>query len=81
MTMPIELPDEVARGVLAVARARGVRPKQVVIEAVQAEVGSGDTERPRRSPATPVRHARHTGTGLALGCVQTSASFLQPAFR
>jgi len=46
MTMPIELPDEVARRVLAVARERDVRPEQVVIEAVQAEVGSGDTERP-----------------------------------
>lgn len=46
MTMPIELPDEVARGVLAVARARGVRPEQVVIEAVQAEVGSSDAGGP-----------------------------------
>lgn len=42
MTMPIELPDEVARRVLAVAKARGVRPEQVVIDAVQAEVGRGD---------------------------------------
>jgi hypothetical protein len=46
MTMPIELPDEVARRVLAMARARGVRPEQVVIEAVQAEVGSGDADVP-----------------------------------
>lgn len=46
MTTPIELPDEVARRVLAVARARGVRPEQVVIEAVQAEVGSSDARGP-----------------------------------
>jgi hypothetical protein len=42
MTMPIELPDEVARRVLAVPTARGIRPEQVVIEAVQAEVGSAN---------------------------------------
>lgn len=42
MTMAVELPDEMARRVQAVADARGVRPEQVVLEAVQAEVGSED---------------------------------------
>ena len=42
MTMPVELPDEMARRVKAVADARGVRPEQVVMEAVQAEIGSDD---------------------------------------
>jgi hypothetical protein len=46
MTMPIELPEDVARRVPALARARGVRPEQVVVEAVQAEVGSGDVGGP-----------------------------------
>jgi hypothetical protein len=46
MTMPVELPDEMARRVKAVAEARGVRPEQVVMEAVQAEVGSDDLGAP-----------------------------------
>jgi hypothetical protein len=40
--MPVELPDEMARRVEAAAAARGVRPEQIVFEAVQAEVGSDD---------------------------------------
>lgn len=54
MTMPVELPDDVARRVRAVAAARGVRPEQVVIEAVQAELGSGTTHAPD-NPLAPVR--------------------------
>ena len=46
MTMPVELPDEMARRVKAVADARGVRPEQVVMEAVQAEIGSDDLGAP-----------------------------------
>jgi predicted DNA-binding protein len=46
MTMPVELPDEMARRVKAVAEARGVRPEQVVMEAVQAEIGSDDLGAP-----------------------------------
>ncbi|HEV2068528.1 MAG TPA: hypothetical protein VGR26_01900 [Acidimicrobiales bacterium] len=46
MTMPVELPDEMARRVKAVADARGVRPEQVVMEAVQAEIGSDDVAPP-----------------------------------
>ncbi|HEV2071181.1 MAG TPA: hypothetical protein VGR26_15435 [Acidimicrobiales bacterium] len=46
MTMPVELPDEMARRVKAVAAARGVRPEQVVMEAVQAEIGSDDLGAP-----------------------------------
>ncbi len=42
--MPVELPDEVARRVRAAAAARGVRPEQLVIEAVEAELGPGDRE-------------------------------------
>jgi predicted transcriptional regulator len=42
MTMPVEFPDEMARRVKAVADARGVRPEQVVMDAVRAEVGSDD---------------------------------------
>ncbi len=42
MTMPVKLPDEMARRVKAVADARFVHPEQVVLEAVQAEVGSED---------------------------------------
>jgi len=41
MTMPVELPDDVARRVRAAAAARGVRPEQLVIEAVEAELGPG----------------------------------------
>ena len=37
--MPVELPDDVARRVRAEAAARGVRPEQLVIEAVEAELG------------------------------------------
>ena len=44
--MPVELPDEMARRVKAVADARGVRPEQVVMEAVQAEIGSDDVGAP-----------------------------------
>ena len=44
--MPVELPDEMARRVKEVADARGVRPEQVVMEAVQAEVGSDDLGAP-----------------------------------
>ena len=44
--MPVELPDEMARRVKAVADARGVRPEQVVMEAVQAEIGSDDLGAP-----------------------------------
>lgn len=54
MTMPVQLPDDVARRVKAVAAARGVRPEQVVIEAVQAELGSGTTDTPD-NPLAPVR--------------------------
>ncbi len=46
MTMPVEFPDEMARRVKAVADARGVRPEQVVMEAVQAEIGSDDLGAP-----------------------------------
>ena len=46
MTMPVELPDEMARRVKAVADARGVRPEQVVMEAVPAEIGSNDVVAP-----------------------------------
>ncbi len=46
MTMPVELPDEMARRVKAVADARGVRPEQVVMDAVRAEVGSDDDGAP-----------------------------------
>ena len=46
MTLPVELPDEMARRVKAVADARGVRPEQVVMEAVQAEIGSDDLGAP-----------------------------------
>ena len=46
MTMPVELPDEMARRVKAVADARGVRPEQVIMEAVQAEIGSDDVGAP-----------------------------------
>jgi hypothetical protein len=46
MTMPVELPDEMARRVKAVADARGVRPAQVVMAAVRAEVGSDDDGAP-----------------------------------
>jgi len=46
MTMPVELPDEMARCVEAVADARGVRPEQVVMDAVRAEVGSDDDGAP-----------------------------------
>jgi hypothetical protein len=46
MTMPVELPDEMARRVKAVADARGVRPEQVVMEAVQAEIASDDVGAP-----------------------------------
>lgn len=45
MTMPVELPDEVARRVRAAAAARGVRPEELVIEAVEAEYGPGHSER------------------------------------
>ncbi len=41
MTMPVELPDDVARRVRAEAAVRGVRPEQLVIEAVEAELGPG----------------------------------------
>ena len=44
--MPVELPEEMARRVKAVADARGVRPEQVVMEAVQAEIGSDDVGAP-----------------------------------
>ena len=44
--MPVELPDEMARRVKALADARGVRPEQVVMEAVQAEIGSDDIGAP-----------------------------------
>lgn len=40
--MPVDIPDEVARRVRAVADQRGVRPEQVVIEAVETELGSSD---------------------------------------
>ncbi len=46
MTMPVELPDDMARRVKAVADARGVRPEQLVMEAVQAEIGSDDVGAP-----------------------------------
>ncbi len=44
--MPVELPDEMARRVKAVADARGVCPEQVIMEAVQAEIGSDDVGAP-----------------------------------
>ena len=44
--MPVELSDEMARRVKAVADARGVRPEQVVMEAVQAKIGSDDVGAP-----------------------------------
>ena len=44
--MPVELPDEMARRVKAVADARGIRPEQVVMEAVQAEIGSDEVGAP-----------------------------------
>ncbi len=65
MTMPIELPDEVARRVLAVATARGIRPEQVVIEAVQAEVGSanpGEPDNPFSSAQDELRQIAFDGS-------------------
>ncbi len=53
--MPVELPDEVARRVRAVADKRGVRPEQVVIEAVETELGSSDPG-PADNPFSPVQH-------------------------
>lgn len=38
--MPLDLPDDIARRVQRVATARGVSAEQVVIEAVQAQLGS-----------------------------------------
>lgn len=49
MTMPVELPDDVARRVRAEAAARGVRPEELVIEAVEAELGP----RPADTAASP----------------------------
>jgi hypothetical protein len=54
MTMPVELPDEVARRVKAAAAARGVRPEQLVIEAVEAKLGSTDAA-PAGNPFELVR--------------------------
>ncbi len=46
MAMPVELPDEMARRLKAVADSRGVRPEQVVMDALRAEVGSDDDGAP-----------------------------------
>lgn len=45
--MPVELPDDIASRLTAAATARGVRPEQMVIEAVEAQLraaerGEGD---------------------------------------
>ena len=63
--MPVELPDEMARRVKAVADARGVRPEQVVMEAVQAEIGSDDLGAPDdmfSSVRDELRHTAFDGT-------------------
>lgn len=65
VTMPVELPDEMARRVRAIADARHVRPEQVVIEAVLAEVGSegvGASDNPFASVGDELRRIVFDGT-------------------
>ncbi len=38
MVLPVELPDDIASRLTAAATARGVRPEQMVIEAVEAQL-------------------------------------------
>lgn len=52
--MPVELPDEISRRVAAAASAREVRPEQVVIEAVDAELQRSSPSQPD-GPSTPAR--------------------------
>lgn len=42
MAMPLDLPDEIAQRVQHAAIARGISAEQVVIEAVEAQLGLAD---------------------------------------
>lgn len=42
MALPFDLPDDLARRIQQAASARGVTAEQVVIEAVEAQLGSVD---------------------------------------
>lgn len=50
--MPVDLPAELERRVQAAASARGVAPEQVVIEAVEAQLGAGEQDRDENVFAT-----------------------------
>lgn len=43
MAMPLDLPDDLERRLRAAASERGVRPEQVIIEAVEAELREAGT--------------------------------------
>lgn len=65
MTMPVDLPDEVARRVRAAASSRGVRPEQIVVEAIEAQLGHGagsDEENPFASIRDELRGMAFDGS-------------------
>ena len=63
--MPLELPDDTARRLRAAASARGVRPEQVVIEAVEARLLAEEkshTENPFVTIADELRRMAFDGS-------------------
>lgn len=51
--MPVDLPDDIARRILAAASAKGISPEQVVLEAVEARLAA-DERMPSENPLAAV---------------------------
>lgn len=63
--MPVDLPDDIARRLKALASARGVRPEQVVIEAVEAQLRAteqGHRENPFAAITAELRRMAFDGS-------------------
>lgn len=63
--MPVDLPDDIARRLRAAASARGVRPEQVVIEAVEAQLRAAaapQAENPFATVTTELRRMAFDGS-------------------
>jgi hypothetical protein len=65
VTLPVDLPDELAQRVQRAADAKGVSPEEVVIEAVRVQFGADDTavtKDPFASIADELRQIASDGT-------------------
>lgn len=64
MTLPLDLPDDIARRVQQAASARGVSPERVVIEAVEAQLDAEErlAENPLESISSELQRMAFDGS-------------------